>query len=65
MMSMMHNQINRAFSTAIAERVIPGIHLQGTGTLRPVCPQIVRRTGNAHPGRNQILQKRTHGPRVI
>ena len=49
MMSMMHNQINRAISTAIAEKVIPSFqrfkpllvqcHLQEIGTLRQACPQ--------------------------
>ena len=57
MMSMMRSQINRAITTAIAERVIPEIQniansMSSTGhrALGPVCPLIVRRTGKTHLG---------------
>ena len=52
MMSMMYGQVNRAINTAIAERVISRFRIWlvqcraqaiGTGTLRPVCPLIVRK----------------------
>ena len=57
MMSMMNCQINRAITTAIAERVfwrskilLIQCRLQGTETLRPVCPLTVRKTGKMHRG---------------
>ena len=57
MVSIMHSQINRAITTAIAEELFQKSRilrtrclLWDTGTLRPVRPQIVRRTGKAHPG---------------
>ena len=72
LMSMVHNQINRAISTAISERVIPEIQniVSSMSSSRnrdrkPVCRQIVRKTGDVHPGLNLNLQKGTHGPRVI
>ena len=55
MMSMVHNQINRAISTAISERVIPEIQnivssmsSSGNRDTEPVCPQAVRRIGKTH-----------------
>ena len=50
MMSMMYGRVNRAINTAIAERVISRFRIwlfqcraQAIGTLRPVCPLIVRK----------------------
>ena len=66
--SMMHSQINRAVSTASAERVISEIqnivssmYLQGIGTLRLVRPLIVRRLLKETIGLNLKLQRRTRG----
>ena len=59
MMSMVHNQINRAISSAISERVIPEIQnivssMSSSGnrdTEAPnLCPLIARKTGKIHPG---------------
>ena len=57
MMSMMHNQINRTITTAIAERIYQRFRILRTqcplpdiGTVRPVCHLTVRRTGKTHLG---------------
>ena len=69
MMSMTHSQINRAITTAIAQRVIPEIQNiatqcrpQVTGTLRTVCPLIVKKTGKTYRGPKRRSLKRTQGP---
>ena len=72
MMSMTHTQINRAITSAIAERVIPEIQnmlalhtLQEIGTRSVVCPQTVRKLEETQPGLNQKLQKRIVGLQLI
>ena len=75
MVSMMHNQMNRARSSAIAERVIPQIqnivssmlqcHLPEIGTPRLLRPIIGRKTQKEHMGSKLKLQKRTLGLLVI
>ena len=49
MMSMMHSQINRAITQKF-KTLLTRCPLRGTGTLRPVCPLVVRKTGKAHLG---------------
>ena len=65
MMSMMHTQINRAITSAIAERVSPDIQnvvvlcpLQEIWTRSLVCSQTVRKLEKTQMGLNQKLQKK-------
>ena len=57
MMSMMHSQINRAISTAIAGRVIPEIQnivsSMSSSGIRDTEASIVRKTRRVHPGWKQ------------
>ena len=55
MMSMMHTQINRAKTSAIAGRVIPEIQNSQDG---PDGPQTVRKLEKTQMGSNQKLQKK-------
>ena len=72
MMSMVHNQINKAINTAISEKVIPEIQnivssMSSPGnrdTKASLSPNSQENRENTSGLKTEITKKRTHGPHV-